>query len=402
MPDDLQSAPGGVLSGDIEDPLDAGKLEDGIALALSGGGFKAAMYHTGAIIRLNEIGVLHKLRRVSSVSGGSLTAGVLGLGWRKLQWKSEQDRASAVNLSDVLQPLIDFCATRGVDVPAVVIGLVNPFRRAADEIEECYREHLFEEATLQDLPEDGDDAPRFIINATNLNLNSLWRFSRSYAADARIGAVMAPKFSLAKIVAASSGFPPFFSPVVLDLAGETVISQGGEDRHFEPYTERVELADAGIYDNMGIESLWKRYRKLLVCNAGDPTRESPNPPDDWPNQLRRTISFIHRQAENNRVRWLIAMAKAKQREVAYFPLRGMPEIYKLPNAISLSSAEVRRAQEEEVRLWKLEPLAVKRLIQHGYAMADAAVRRWIRIDGQLVTNMPAAKFPEVKIRGKLV
>jgi NTE family protein len=402
MPDDVQITPGGALGGDFEDPLDTGKLEDGIALALSGGGFKAAMYHTGALIRLNQLGVLNRVKRVSSVSGGSIAAGVLGLGWGRLQWKTEQGRTSAANLGDVLQPLIDFCAARGVDVPAVAVGLLNPFRRAADEIEESYREHLFAEATLQDLPDDAAGAPRFIINATNLNLNSLWRFSRNYAADARIGAVMAPRFPLAKIVAASSGFPPFFSPVVLDLAGETVVKQGGEDRHFEPYTDRAELADAGVYDNMGIESVWKRYRTLLVCNAGDPTRESPNPPDDWPNQLRRTISFIHRQAENNRVRWLIAMAKAKQRQVAYFPLRGMPEIFQLPDAISLTPAEARRAQEEDVRLWKLDPLALKRLVHHGYAMADAAVRRWIEIDGKPVTNTPAAKFPEVKIKGKAV
>ena len=64
------------LRPDNDDPLDGEKLEDGMALALSGGGFKAATYHLGALIRLNELGVLYRLKRISSVSGGSITAGV--------------------------------------------------------------------------------------------------------------------------------------------------------------------------------------------------------------------------------------------------------------------------------------------------------------------------------------
>jgi predicted acylesterase/phospholipase RssA len=41
---------------------------DGIALALSGGGYRAMLFHTGALIRLNELGLLKQLTRVSSVS----------------------------------------------------------------------------------------------------------------------------------------------------------------------------------------------------------------------------------------------------------------------------------------------------------------------------------------------
>jgi NTE family protein len=49
----------------------------GIALCLSGGGYRAMLFHLSALKRLNEIAYLPKLRRVSSVSGGSITAGVL-------------------------------------------------------------------------------------------------------------------------------------------------------------------------------------------------------------------------------------------------------------------------------------------------------------------------------------
>src|SRR5450759_5607850 len=56
----------------------------GMALCLSGGGYRAMMFHLGSLWRLNELGYLGKLDRVSSVSGGSITAGVLGLHWDEL------------------------------------------------------------------------------------------------------------------------------------------------------------------------------------------------------------------------------------------------------------------------------------------------------------------------------
>src|SRR5215213_1249173 len=55
--------------------------EDGLALALSGGGTRAMMFHAGALLRLYEMGVLAELRRISGVSGGSIAAGVLAREW---------------------------------------------------------------------------------------------------------------------------------------------------------------------------------------------------------------------------------------------------------------------------------------------------------------------------------
>src|SRR5262245_581817 len=57
---------------------------DGIALCLSGGGFRAALFHAGGIRRLNELGLLSQVRTVSSVSGGSIAAGLLASVWPRL------------------------------------------------------------------------------------------------------------------------------------------------------------------------------------------------------------------------------------------------------------------------------------------------------------------------------
>src|ERR687891_2476557 len=68
---------------------DPKKPEKGIALCLSGGGYRAMLFHLGSLWRLNEFGYLKKLERISSVSGGSITAGVLGFKWSKLAFDAK-------------------------------------------------------------------------------------------------------------------------------------------------------------------------------------------------------------------------------------------------------------------------------------------------------------------------
>ena len=45
----------------------------GVALCLSGGGYRAMLYHVGSLWRINELGLLPRLDCISSVSGGSIT-----------------------------------------------------------------------------------------------------------------------------------------------------------------------------------------------------------------------------------------------------------------------------------------------------------------------------------------
>ena len=53
--------------------------EPGTALCLSGGGYRAMLFHVGALWRLNDAKLLASLKRISSVSGGSITAGLLAV-----------------------------------------------------------------------------------------------------------------------------------------------------------------------------------------------------------------------------------------------------------------------------------------------------------------------------------
>jgi NTE family protein len=54
-----------------------------IALALSGGGFRAALFHLGVIRRLAEDGWANVLDALSTVSGGSIVGAFAALNWPK-------------------------------------------------------------------------------------------------------------------------------------------------------------------------------------------------------------------------------------------------------------------------------------------------------------------------------
>src|SRR6476659_3640747 len=49
----------------------------GVGLCLSGGGYRAALFHLGALRRLAELGVLSQVRTISAVSGGAIIANLL-------------------------------------------------------------------------------------------------------------------------------------------------------------------------------------------------------------------------------------------------------------------------------------------------------------------------------------
>lgn len=46
------------------------QIKQGAWLVLSGGGYRATLFHLGALRRLNELGLLHRMDVISSVSGG--------------------------------------------------------------------------------------------------------------------------------------------------------------------------------------------------------------------------------------------------------------------------------------------------------------------------------------------
>lgn len=349
------------------------QLEAGVALCLSGGGYRAMVFHVGVLWRLNEAGYLPKLDRISSVSGGSITAGVLGLNWEKLAF----DRAGRARAFEeqVAAPIRDL-AERTIDVKAVLIGALLP-GTIAERVAAAYDKHLFHGATLQELPE----RPRFVINATNVQTGALWRFSRPYMADYRVGRVDAPTLSLATAVGASSAFPPVLSPVSVELPRGAVRPVAGADLCVEPYTTQLVLTDGGVYDNLGLETVWKRYQTVLVSDAGGKTQPEPEPEEDWAQHALRVLDLIDNQVRSLRKRQVVDAFKRGQRQGAYWGIRTNIRDYQLPAALDCPFDRTTELANLPTRLKRMDDDLQERLVNWGYAVCDAALRR--HVDGAI-------------------
>jgi len=343
----------------------------GMALCLSGGGYRAMVFHLGALWRLNELGLLRGLKKISSVSGGSITAGVLGLKWKQLTFDSSN---VATNFEQVVVAPIRAVAQVTIDTGSIIKGILLPRYTVADKVADAYRQHLFGDATLQDLPSDVD-GPRFVINATNVQTRVLWRFSKPFMGDYRVGLVRNPTTELALAVTASSGFPPVLSPVTLKLNPADFDPTTKGDLQIEPYTSNVVLTDGGVYDNLGLETAWKSYETILVSDGGGGGSDEPKPKRDWLRHVYRVLSLIDNQVRSLRKRQVVASYQMKLRKGAYWGIRSNILDYQLPDAMNCPFAQTLVLANTATRLKKMNDTLQERLINWGYAVSDAGLRR---------------------------
>jgi NTE family protein len=352
---------------------DPRKPIDGIALCLSGGGYRAMLFHIGSLWRLNEFGYLKKLSRLSSVSGGSITAGMLGFRWSKLTFDA---KGVATNFdAEVVQP-VRALAGKTIDEGSIIGGIFTP-GSIADKVAEAYRKHLYGNATLQDLP---NDPPRFVINATNVQTGALFRFSKPFMADYRVGRVNNPTTELAVAVAASSAFPPVLSPLKMELEAAVWAPPSGlpsEDLHREPYLTDVVLTDGGVYDNLGLETAWKMFKTILVSNGGGKMQPEPEPKGDWARHALRVNEVIDNQVRSLRVRQVVGAFEAKERTGTYWSIRADIADYNTPGALPCPVDKTIQLAQVKTRLKRLDSVVQERLINWGYAITDAAMRRWV-------------------------
>lgn len=338
------------------------------------------LFHVGSIWRLNEFGYLPKLERISSVSGGSITAGVLGLKWSALEFDAN---GVAQNLPQVfVDPLRTFAATT-VDLWAILGGIFLP-GTIGDRVAAAYRKHLFGANTLQALP----DRPRFVINSTNVQSGVLCRFSKPYMWDYRVGEIKSPTIELASAVAASSAFPPVLSPLQLAVNPADFTAGTGTDLEFEPYTSKMILTDGGVYDNLGLETVWKEYDTVLVSDAGGNMEAEPKPKTNWILHAARILNVIDNQVRSLRKRQVVNSFVNGERKGTYWGIRTNIAAYDLSNALPCPASETLKIANIATRLKHLDKVDQERLINWGYAVCDAAMRR--HVDASLA---PPIGFP---------
>ncbi len=344
-------------------------LQDGMALCLSGGGYRAMIFHLGALIRLNEVGLLAGLKRISSVSGGSITAARLGMQWRNLKFEN----GVAANLHELVIEPVRRLSEQTIDQWSILSGLLTPGVSISDKVTAAYQKHLFGNATLQDLPAD-HEGPRFVINATNVQSGALWRFSRPYMGDYKVGRVPNPTIPLATAVAASSAFPPILSPMVMKLSPQDFMPDSTAKLNGSEYREKVVLSDGGVYDNLGLETAWKRFKTLLVSDGGGQMQHEANPKRDWAQHAVRVTGIIDNQVRSLRKRQLISAFKDQQEphDGTYWGIWSDLEQYP-ESPVNFPEDAAKKLAAVPTRLQKMRPELQDGLIKWGYAACAAAI-----------------------------
>ena len=236
-------------------------------LALSGGGFRAALYHLGVVRYLRDAGILHNISQITSVSGGSVFGAHLVLNWERYCGTDEEFQRVSDELIQFLQMDVRNRIVRRFPLASVVNWgrrtlRLNTWRQytRAGLLEQHYEKFLYGDRGLFSLPE----SPRLYILATDLSEGSLCAFYRDGLLLQRRTPGGHDQFEKLQVglatvpmaVAASSAFPGFFPP--LELRGSEVGAKEGE-------FARHAFTDGGIYDNLGL----RMFRHLKLSSIRD-------------------------------------------------------------------------------------------------------------------------------------
>lgn len=359
-----------------------------LGLAVSGGGFRATLFGLGSLWRLNDVGLLGKLDRMTSVSGGAILMGVLAHRWQQLQF----DDGRASNFAQVIaEPVRTFCS-KTIDIGAGLEGLVAPLKTAGDFLADRYERDLFSGATIKGLPvANARGNPKFIFYATNIQTGRSFRFRQDMLVDYRLGISRTTNVPLAVAVAASSAFLPVFSPIVLktDPAEWT---DGDEIPNLDVLRKRIVLTDGGIYDNMGLESLIDNVDIAMVIDAGTQFEIDESPAEDDIFQLDRVRDILIDQTRALRKRWLMTEFQAGRKRGAYWgigtPMAAYGSTHRMTGDSTLSDSLVHVPS----RLRGFDAEQQGRLINWGYALCDVSLRARVGLQIPLPASCPVPEW----------
>ena len=300
----------------------------GIGLCLSGGGFRATLFHAGTIIRLNESGLLPRLRTISSVSGGSFAGGALAAVWDRLE---PDERGRMGNLESVyIEPLREFCR-HDRRTGALVTGRLNPFNwsklasadhSATDLFSDVLEDHLVGSLQLDHLARiKMNGGPDFLFNACCLQTGVNFVLSGERVGDYQIGYAKQPAIRLADAIAASAAYPLVFPPLVLRFPKGAFVNGRLSGPEQVSIARRVLLTDGGVYDNLGLEPVWKSHAIVLCSDGGKPSQIEPDSGSAIAARVSRTVEIFSDQALSLRKRWLIQQFQTGALGGAYWGLR---------------------------------------------------------------------------------
>ncbi len=326
-----------------------------LGLALSGGGFRASLFHIGVLAQLAEQGLLHEIQTISCVSGGSILGAQYYLLVKELLETHTDDtlkERSTEHYIEIVQQLVDqYEVVTRKNIRARIF--LNPFAIAglwpspSRRMGRLMHKHFLPGGVrdLRDIgitPKDWPDSdtkpfkpsrhnwqrahkvPVLILNATSLNTGHNWQFTASSVGEpptlisseiesgARLGRVelSTPRRRAWSRIRAKNvkllrhDEPVRHAPTVPISLGEAVAASAAVPGLFQPiqvvglYPDwLLKLADGGVVDNQGIGGLLDAGADtLFVSDASRQLKSSPAPAGGLAPVLRSN------SIANNRIR----------------------------------------------------------------------------------------------------
>ncbi|WP_243302212.1 patatin-like phospholipase family protein [Geothrix oryzisoli] len=360
-----------------------------IALALSGGGVRAAAFHAGVLRWMAEEQWLERVTALSTVSGGSLFAGLV-FAQAGNRWPSSEDYR-----------IRGYAEVRGILTQSslsidALLRLANPlnwrfFLSRANVFAISIRKKWGITAQLKDLP----PTPVWSINGTTAENGRRFRFKGDTVGDYEIGYAKAGKMLLAEALAVSAAFPGGIGPLTLDTSKyqwmkKEVWDDEADPQIIHPPFSKLHLYDGGLYDNLGMEPFFDvgkgNIKKncgadfIVIADAGAPYKRSRIPGPLHPKRLLRTLDIVMGQARALRVRPFIRFLQSSPESGRYYQIgssvheqikNGLVPKENLgqdPNEF-LSDAEIARAKGYPTTLLALGEADFDLIARHGYETA---------------------------------
>ena len=343
----------------------------GIGLSLSGGGFRASLFHLGALRRLNELGILHQIDTISSVSGGSIINAFLSVTLEFPLARPVQDWENVVS-----KPFRKFCS-QNIRRKPILKGLL-PWEPNSEALAAQYESLLTHGKLISQLP---SSKPLFVFCGTDLVYGVNWIFTQPKSGDYQAGYLnpTPADWKVSTAVAMSSCFPPIFKPMSLNLDPQKLT--GGMDKSPER-NEKVRsltFSDGGVYDNLGLEPIWKSHKTVLCSDGGALFDRNAGNSFIW--DVKRWLAIPENQALAVRKRWLISSFKDKSDDGldgTFWGIGSAREKYKLPNGAQLTGGYSKTLATQVIGcirtdLDSFSDAEAAVLENHGYWLADAGV-----------------------------
>ena len=404
-----------------------------IGLSLSGGGYRATIYHLGTLKKLKELEILDKVDVISTNSGGSITGATYGLhkdNFEAFESVIRQGVKRSV-IKGVLvswQFLLVFATTLfwmltilyllangyawssfGLLIALVVVFLFFQFNLFPISTlnEKMYNTFFFNNKTLNDLRKD----VRFAINATNLETGRLFTFSNDTMGDSVYDfpsdddepiKFESDNFPIARAVAASTAVPFVFTPIKID---KEFFSNTEDTKRAKP-----RLVDGGVYDNQGAHKITQTKSAygsqiVIISDAGN-TMPFKNTYRNTLTMLIRTSDvFMNRIKNLQMVQYLYQNHNTDKREIAYQSLGwdiedsirkfidGIEDDIILPQVLKHHNIT-----EDDVtnKDWETIKNKVKVSINYKAIIANANTKAQLEIARHVKTNLTPLKDEQIE------